>query len=181
MLLRPLAERLGVSITPVREALLQLVSEQALLILSDRSVAVPQMDLARLREIRDLRVELEGIAVEAAMPNLGDADVDHVSLLLKKLYEAKTHADGLTTMSVRHQFHFHLYQFAQKPILTSSIENLWVQAGPMVHAELVAPTILRSVESTGLLKGLRRRDALMTKVALQYSIIEMFDRAESLL
>lgn len=179
LLLRPLADQLGVSITPIRDALLQLVSEQALMILSDRSVAVPSMDLTRLREIRDLRVDLEGKAIEAAVPNLTDADIQQATVLMKQLYDAKARAEGGTAMTVRHEFHFHLYRAAGRPVLTSTIENLWVQAGPLVHEELSAPTLLRDAESTGLLRALRRRDALMTRIALQFSILEMFERVEA--
>jgi GntR family transcriptional regulator, colanic acid and biofilm gene transcriptional regulator len=180
LLLKPLAEELGVSITPVREALLQLVSEQALISTSDRSVAVPDADPARLREIRDLRVELEGQAIEAAIAHLTDDDVTLATSLFRRLYEAKAQSDAPTAMSVRYQFHFHLYGVAKRPTLTSCIENLWIQAGPLVHAELSSPTLLRDAESTGLLRALRRRDGLMAKVALQFSIIEMFERVEQI-
>ncbi|MDH6147562.1 GntR family colanic acid and biofilm gene transcriptional regulator [Paraburkholderia sp. WSM4179] len=178
LLLKPLAEALGVSITPVREALLQLVSEQALVSLSDRSVAVPLADRGRLREIRDLRIELEGQAIEMAVPHLTEDDVTLAGSLSRQLNDAKSQADAATAMSVRHRFHFHLYEKARRPTLTNCIENLWIQAGPLVHAELSSPTVVSEAASTMLMRALRQRDSLMAKVALQFSITEMFDCVE---
>ena len=79
LLLRPLAAELGISVTPFREALLQLVSEQALSADSSRSLAVPAIGLERFREIRDLRIELEGRAVEAAVRNTAESDLAALS------------------------------------------------------------------------------------------------------
>src|ERR1700722_4254223 len=58
--LRPLAAELGISPTPVREALLRLVSEHALTLDARGVVCVPVFDPGRFREVWDIRVDLEG-------------------------------------------------------------------------------------------------------------------------
>ena len=58
--LRDLAERLGTSVTPVREALARLVSDQVLVQIDHRSVCVAVLDLDGFDEVRALRLELEG-------------------------------------------------------------------------------------------------------------------------
>src|ERR1700691_1403514 len=61
--LRSVAEALGVSQMPVRGALERLQAEGALVAqFSRRTLNVPELRLAELAELRDIRVELEGLA-----------------------------------------------------------------------------------------------------------------------
>ena len=65
--IRELALQLGTSVTPVRDAMLQLVQEEALVLRSPRDFRIPVLSVARYLEIRALRLELEGLgAAEAA-------------------------------------------------------------------------------------------------------------------
>src|SRR6218665_3771169 len=57
-----LAEVLGTSITPVREAIFRLASEKALEITAATSIIVPQIELDTVREIQLMRRLLEGAA-----------------------------------------------------------------------------------------------------------------------
>src|SRR5690606_2426459 len=66
LLLRPLSAQLGLSATPVREALLRLVSEQAPRLDERGTAVVPILDRASLLEVRDLRVLLEGRSARRA-------------------------------------------------------------------------------------------------------------------
>ena len=65
------AQQLGTSDTPVREALLRLVSEHALEMETSKQIAVPALGLARYVEIRTVRLALESAAVEIAAVNIG--------------------------------------------------------------------------------------------------------------
>ncbi len=64
--IRELAQMLGVSMTPVREALMQLVRERALEIMPGRSIEVSRLTLAQYLELRTIRSSLEGMAAEKA-------------------------------------------------------------------------------------------------------------------
>src|SRR5882757_4956641 len=63
---RFIAGTLGVSLTPVREALRRLVAEGAFEMQPNRSVRVPLMTRARILELRDIRKSLEGLAAYKA-------------------------------------------------------------------------------------------------------------------
>ena len=70
LVMNDIAERLGTSVTPVREACLRLVSERGLEIRSGRFLTVPELDLGRYLEIRQkMRIALEGLATEEGAPN----------------------------------------------------------------------------------------------------------------
>jgi GntR family colanic acid and biofilm gene transcriptional regulator len=56
LVMQDLAERLGTSVTPVREACLRLVSEQGLEIRSGRFITVPDLDLGSYLEIGVIRL-----------------------------------------------------------------------------------------------------------------------------
>ena len=69
-----LAERLGVSRTPVREALKRLET-QSLLTRSGRSLIVSSLDHNQLSELYAVRTELEGLAARLAAVHAADEEV----------------------------------------------------------------------------------------------------------
>ena len=64
MTIRSLAHSFGISIMPVREALRRLVAEHVLVLLPNRSVALPIFTAERFHEITRIRTSLEGLAAE---------------------------------------------------------------------------------------------------------------------
>src|SRR5690554_7269024 len=78
--LRKLAEALGTSSTPVREAIAQLVSANVLESLPSGSVAVPHLSKKRFAEITEVRQALEGMAGAAAAKVATDALVSQLEI-----------------------------------------------------------------------------------------------------
>lgn len=66
LITKNIAQELGVSITPVREALLRLVSSSALAVAPAQAFMVPEISLESLLEINTIRTALEEMAVVAA-------------------------------------------------------------------------------------------------------------------
>src|SRR3989475_13333771 len=71
-----LSERLGVSRTPVREALTRLVQEGYVTFLPNRGFTCKEIRLQEAEELYDLREALEAFAVEKAIENLTDDGLD---------------------------------------------------------------------------------------------------------
>ncbi|CSP04269.1 colanic acid/biofilm transcriptional regulator [Shigella sonnei] len=69
LITKNLAEQLGMSITPVREALLRLVSVNALSVAPAQAFTVPEVGKRQLDEINRIRYELELMAVALAVEN----------------------------------------------------------------------------------------------------------------
>src|SRR5919109_3979579 len=67
-----LSERLGVSRTPVREALTRLVQEGYVSLLPNRGFTCKEIRLQEAEELYELREALEAFAVEKAIENLTD-------------------------------------------------------------------------------------------------------------
>lgn len=71
-----LAAWLGVSRTPIREALLRLAQSGLVLAQPGRSTIVTSLDERALREARDVVAAMHQLVVLEAIPSLGDADLD---------------------------------------------------------------------------------------------------------
>lgn len=130
---RRISVELGISTTPVREALLRLVSEQALSMDARGTVMVPMLSAERYAEIRDLRITLEGMAAERAAKHATAADID----ALKALHEAHlaAEAEGAfdRALELNERFHFDLSALAGQPVLFRIVEMLWTQCGPFLN------------------------------------------------
>lgn len=73
-----LSERLGVSRTPIREALTRLVQEGYASFLPNRGFTCKEIRLQEAEELYDLREALEAFAVEKAIENLTDDSLDQL-------------------------------------------------------------------------------------------------------
>ena len=72
---RQLAEAMGVSETPIREAFMQLARVKGIEMKAARSLIVAELTLAQYLELRRIRLLLEGLAAEAATKNITDAAI----------------------------------------------------------------------------------------------------------
>jgi len=82
---KKIAEELKVSITPVREALLQLNVEGFVEIKTHRNVVVKQISLADINELYEIQGVLEGYAARRASLNLNDQDLSKIKKLTEKM------------------------------------------------------------------------------------------------
>lgn len=130
---RTLASELGISTTPVREALWRLASEQALELDQRNTVIVPVLTAARYEEIRDLRVELEGMAARRAAPAASTRDVAELATLHERHVAAETEHRFDEALEHNKQFHFALCRLSGLPTLTKMVETLWLQCGPVLN------------------------------------------------
>ncbi|MGI4747561.1 MAG: GntR family transcriptional regulator [Janthinobacterium lividum] len=140
--LRPLAADLGFSPTPVREALLCLVGEEALVSDWKGSVLVPFADTAMCSEIHTIRRDLEGRAAEQAARHTTAGDLDDLDDLLRMREAAKLAgnvvAERAATASLRRAF----CEISGLPLITRILEVLWMRLGPMAAlVEGRAPSI----------------------------------------
>lgn len=127
---KDLAEQLGTSITPVREALLRLVSAGALVATPAQAFLVPEISEERFKEINLIRKHLEGLAVEKALEKMTADDVITLRNLWNNFDRAKQSGEVEQSLVANRVFRFELYKLAQMPTLNNLIEQLWVQVGP---------------------------------------------------
>lgn len=131
--IQSLAQAFGVSAMPVREALQRLTAERALTVISGRSVGIPKLDAARLRDLTRVRMEIESTAAEWATPNLSPAECDRLQGMVNVMAVAAQSGDTHAYVRSNHDFHFAVYGASGSETLLTTIEGLWLQVSPYFH------------------------------------------------
>jgi DNA-binding GntR family transcriptional regulator len=139
--IRGLAELLGVSAMPVREAMRRLVAERALDLLDNRRVRVPEMTAPRFDALIAARILLECEAARQALPQLNAQAVAELRRLDAAADEVFARGDVERTIEANFAFHKHLYSLAPSDALTPLIESIWLQIGPFMRAALNGATV----------------------------------------
>ena len=130
---RRLAEELGVSQTPVREALSRLAAEGAVQIRSKRRVIVPAMTEGRFRELWRCRELLEPEAAVEALPYIDAKRLKQLRQIDDAIGAAIGGGDLPAYMQGNFDFHFSIYDARPRGILNRLIETLWLQFGPYMR------------------------------------------------
>ena len=172
--IRDLAAAMQVSETPVREAVVQLARERALRLEAARSITVAGLSLEQYLELRTIRVELEGLAAEAAAIRITPGDLDALERANAALSAAEEAGEPLAANRANWAFHHTLYAAAAMPELLSIIESIWLRNGPM-HAFLypdARPTYPGRHRHLDIIDGLRARDPRATRAALCADLME---------
>jgi DNA-binding GntR family transcriptional regulator len=168
-----LAEQLGVSITPVREAIFRLVTERALEMRAATSIQVRSLTPSELREIQLIRHHLEGEAAAQAAVKISDNGLAALEAMQADFTRAAA-SDPLEASRVNREFHFKLAETAQMPMLYATIEGMWAQMGPLIHLyHLNTPKRVLSSGDHGhydLLRALAARDPEASRRAIQADI-----------
>ena len=128
-----LAEELGVSAMPVREALHLLVADGALEHLDNRRVRVPTMSPEKFDETIGARIALETLAAERAMPFVDEARLSRMQALDASIDEAYDRGDIETGIERNFAFHRCLYETRSAAVLLPLIEQVWVRLGPFMR------------------------------------------------
>ncbi|BCP56121.1 GntR family transcriptional regulator [Kaistia sp. 32K] len=168
-----LAEQLGVSITPVREAIFRLVTERALEMRAATSIHVRRLTPAELREIQTIRHHLEGEAAACAALRIQPKALRELETLQAEFTKAAA-SDPVEASRVNREFHFRLAEAAEMPQIYAIVEGMWAQMGPLIHLyHLNTPVRVLVSGDHGhypLLRALAARDPEAARSAIQADI-----------
>jgi len=119
------AERLGVSRVPVREALKVLEGEGHVVYLPRRGYVVSELSVDDLTEVYRLRELLEAEAIRVAVPLLSDEAVDQIATAAAAVDAAGRRGDLAAMTAGNREFHFLLFDAAGMPRLSRALRQLW--------------------------------------------------------
>lgn len=139
-----LSEDLGVSVTPVREALRILEAEGYVVGLSHRGVMIPFVDKDQAKEIFKLRSLLENELTEQAMQRMTPAALSHLRTLQRDCVEAVARGDRIRTRRANYRFHFYFYELAEQPQTLQFVRVLWARY-PFTDTDVVPGRPIRMV------------------------------------
>jgi DNA-binding GntR family transcriptional regulator len=166
-----LAEALGVSAMPVREALHRLVSEGALELLDNRRVRVPDLDPQSFEEVLEARVALETRAAERAMPFIDDRRLARMRAFDQQADQALAIGNFGRLVEANFDFHRCLYEARPGTVMLPLIESLWLRLGPFMRraGETLSQTYQVDRHAEALI-AIVQRDAEALKVAIAADI-----------
>jgi DNA-binding GntR family transcriptional regulator len=131
--LRGLAEDLGVSMTPAREAVRRLVAQRALEMTASGRVSVPVPDAARLAELFRARELLEPELAARALPRVAKRAIAQLRVLDAEIGDCLAKGDAAGYVRSNTEFHATLYALADSPALTALVESVWLQTAPFMR------------------------------------------------
>jgi len=120
-----LAHRYGVSRVPLREALKILEGEGLVIYHPHRGYFVMELSIDDLGEVYRLRSLLEAEALRAAVPSLGDADLDELRVLLAAVEKSSSQGDLASLTLANRAFHFAIFERSGMPRLVRVLQQLW--------------------------------------------------------
>lgn len=171
--LRTLADQLGTSMTPVREAVRRLVAEGALVDTPSRTLEVPPFDAHRMRELKSARLALEALLLEEAMDHIGADDIGKLETIISA---PRTETDT-PDLKQNYDFHFSLYRQSGSRVILPLVEALWLQYGAflnLVVREKAAGEIPEHIHHEEIIAALRDKDRVSAQRSLALDIERSF-------
>ena len=168
-----LAERFGVSRTPVREAL-QRLETQSLLARDGRSLIVASLDHNQLAELYVVRSALEGLAAALAAQH-ATSEERH---LLREMVEADNAlvADPPALARANRRFHKQIHLASHNRYLVQQLDLVYRTMALMATTSLAAQgrSALAQSEHDAIVRGIEARDADAAGAALRHHISTAF-------
>lgn len=166
---RDLAERLGVSPTPVREALRRLEAEGFVVTQPHRGASVVRSEDARLNENALIRAALEGLAAQLAAGRIDDEQLSQIERLHNELADA---TDDERRLELNRRLHFAVYSAAGSPVMLAQLRLLWrmLDGGPRVDRPLEESV----AQHAQLIEALRARDGERAAAITRHHILSAY-------
>jgi DNA-binding GntR family transcriptional regulator len=120
-----LARSLGMSISPIREAVRQLEALGLAKHVPHQGARVLDFDVEELRDLFAIRLALESLAVRRAAERFTDEDAEAALAQLERFDAAAADEDVRESMRAHTDFHFTLYDASQSSWLVALIRPAW--------------------------------------------------------
>jgi len=118
------AKRYGTSSTPIREAFLLLERGGIVESEAHRGVVIHEPTADELHELNFIRIPLETLATEKAVPRLTAEDIDVLRSIHAAFEDAYDRGDVATQLAKNHAFHLRIYRACGLPRLIDLIVEL---------------------------------------------------------
>lgn len=166
-----LAEEMGVSRTPVREAIRKLELEGLVVMVPRKGAYVAGISVKDIHEVFEVRASLEGLAASLAAQRMTNEELDEME---RSLFIEAGEIEGNNLRSIVEidtTFHDLLYKAARNEKLLQMVNNLQEQLQRFRSASLARPGRSKTAldEHRKILEALALRDAkLAQKLAIEH-------------
>lgn len=119
-----MAEEMGVSRTPVREAIRKLELEGLVVMFPRKGAYVAGISLKDIADVFEIRGALEGLAAELAAERITDEELEDLERYLVKISEESENGDLNKVVETDTDFHSLIYRASRNQRLSQIINNL---------------------------------------------------------
>ncbi len=119
-----LANILGMSRTPVRDAIRRLEMDGFVRIISSQGIVIREVSINEVKEIYDMRIALEEFVVRELADGLSGEDFRNLEAILKKQEEACKKMDAIAFHEEDRNFHDYLMRVYGNSMITDFIARL---------------------------------------------------------
>ncbi len=171
------ADDLGISRTPVREALRRLAAEGLVDVSLNRGASVARWGSADLQEIFDLRTILESDAAKRATTRAGSHVIVVLDEFCQEMEEIFANLDGVMSLrslaDLNRRFHSTIIEAAESPRLSSIIDSLThVPVVMQTFSQYSPHALARSLQHhREIVDAMRARDASWAESVMRAHII----------
>lgn len=134
-----MAEELGVSRTPVREAIRKLELEGFVVMIPRKGAYVAGISMKDIADVFEIRTALEGLAAGLAAERATEEELEHLERLLVKIAECIEVNDFKTLVQLDTEFHDTLYKACRNERLIKIVSNLMEQIQRFRTTSLSSP------------------------------------------
>lgn len=161
LVLEDLADEMGTSRTPLREAIRRLQTEGLVEFTPHRGAAVTELSVEELIELYHIRSVLDGLAARLAAENLSEKDLRRLEDITVRSEKRLNPLNPEGFEDFNRDFHEIIYHGANAPRLYEMIASLYAQARRHRHLSLLSPGRISEIlsEHRKILNALIARDA----------------------
>jgi DNA-binding GntR family transcriptional regulator len=132
----------------------------------NRTLTVPELTPTAIVEVRDIRIALEGLAVEQAALRATPQDIEAIAGHFKALERSASARNIRQYIVDNWHFHMGIYRASGSTMLVQAIETLWAKYSAysrLANDDEAIETIPNHVR---MLEGLRRRDPVLARAGI---------------
>lgn len=179
---RDLVDDLGISRTPIREALTKLEREGLINTIPRRGCYVREFSLEEMDELYEVRLALEALAVRLAAKNATSSEITRISRLWKNVPKEMAPGDIDLVLAADEQFHEMLAEASHNQTLLHFLRSLNDKIRMIRRVDFSRPKRLLFThdEHMAILKGIMKRDPDEAEQKIKAHITESRDFISSL-
>ena len=177
-----LADLLGISKTPVREALTQLQHDHLVSLIPRKGYLVTNLTLKDIQEIFEVRLILERAATILAVERITAEELAAVERYLEMDFDPTHHEDLLRYVQANRDFHLEIARASHNQRLYDHLDQIFIDAQRLQYMDLTiwgAPWVWQR-DHERIVETLRRHDKEAAAAAVEAALEEARTRLLSI-
>ena len=166
------AEILGVSRTPIREALLQLTSEGFFVSLRGRGFKIKEFSEKEIQDFFEARKMIEAYVIEQLVDEVSAEDLKPLDDSLAQMINGHKKTETYSFLEADKSFHMNLIRRYENSLLESIMGNIRDFISILGQKALASPGRVQEVirEHQHILEALHQKDRIKAVQAIQYHL-----------